>query len=120
MSNSYFNKVWRSKRPHLKPKTGSTFMKCEECTLLKDTLYGAPGVRATLDPKTVEGARARHQVHLEIVKQDRQYLADIAEKARRAKAELSPLRSVSIQADAANQTAFALPMCSTLIHGTDK
>ena len=66
VSISYFNKVWRNKRPHLKPKSGSTFMKCEECTLLKDTLYGAPGVRATLDPKTVEGARARHQVHLEV------------------------------------------------------
>ena len=66
VSNSYFNKVWRSKRPNLQPKTGSTFMKCEECTLLKDTLNSAPGVGATLDPKTVEGARARQEVHLEV------------------------------------------------------
>lgn len=37
-----------------------------------------------------------------------------------AKANREPLKFVSIQADAAAQTAFALPMLSPLTHGTDR
>lgn len=64
VSIAYFYDIWRNCRPSIKPKTGGTFMKCHECTLYHDTLNGAPGVRTTLDPSTVEQARARRDEHL--------------------------------------------------------
>lgn len=41
-------------------------------------------------------------------------------KARDAQQARNPLRYVVIQADACAQTAFALPMQSTMTHGTDR
>ena len=57
---------------------------------------------------------------MQMVGLDRKYLQSVEWKARRAKAENNPLKYVSTQADAANQTAFALLMCSPWTHGTDK
>lgn len=37
-----------------------------------------------------------------------------------AKAERDPLKNVSIQADAAGQIGFALPMNQTVTNGTDR
>lgn len=51
---------------------------------------------------------------------DRERLSAISSGAIRAKANMEPLKFVSMQADAAAQTAFALPMCSPLTHGTDR
>lgn len=54
------------------------------------------------------------------VSKDRDCLERRTAAALRAKANMEPLKFVSIQADAANQTCFALPMCSPVTHGTDK
>lgn len=64
-------------------------------------------------------ARARSDSS-QLVTLDRQRMAFIAEAAKRAKANMEPLKYVSMQADAAAQTAFALPMCPAVTHGTDK
>ena len=55
-----------------------------------------------------------------MVNMDRRCLALNSQEALAAKADMKPLRKVCFQADAANQTAFALPMLSTVTHGTDK
>lgn len=41
-------------------------MKCHACTVYKDTLNGTPGIRATVDPTTVEEATAKQKEHLEV------------------------------------------------------
>ncbi|CAN0101251.1 unnamed protein product [Sphacelaria rigidula] len=60
------------------------------------------------------------KAHLQLVTLDRERLAFISRAAIRAKANQEPLKFVSLQADAAAQTVFALPMCSPVTHGTDK
>lgn len=65
VSESFFYKIWKRERPALKPKIGGDFMKCNACTLFADTLNGAPGVRATLDPSTIANAREMRDAHLE-------------------------------------------------------
>ena len=56
----------------------------------------------------------------QLVDLDRRCLARIAEAALTAKAGQELLSFVSIKADAANQTAFALPMLTPSTHETDR
>lgn len=51
---------------------------------------------------------------------DRQRIASIKEQAQRAKADLDPLRCISLMVDAADQHLLALPMLRTWTHGTDR
>ena len=57
---------------------------------------------------------------LQLVKLDRQVIADRTHQARLAKADGKPLETVFIMADAANQTAHALPTVYPPTHGGDK
>lgn len=73
-----------------------------------------------------ETAHANHHLlrfyfdNNQIVEQNREVMAANCSAARAAHQDRRPLDYVCIQADAAAQTAFALPMQSTMTHGTDK
>ncbi|CAM9391774.1 unnamed protein product, partial [Hapterophycus canaliculatus] len=120
ISYPYFTKIWKKHRPDVKPKIAGTFMKCDECTRYKATRSGAPGVRAATDAATLAAAEDAHRQHLKLIELDRACLLRDEQRAIEAKRNRDPLRFVSIQADAAAQTAFALPMLSPLTHGIDR
>lgn len=65
-SYTYFTKVWKKHRGHIKPKTGGDFMKCYECTIYKDTRFGSPGIRPSTDPATLAAAKESHEAHLKV------------------------------------------------------
>ncbi|CAM9794204.1 unnamed protein product, partial [Sphacelaria rigidula] len=120
VSEAYFYLTLRKHRPHYKMRSGCSFMKCHSCTLFHDTLNGTAGVRVTANPESMRKAAAGQAEHIKVLTADRQRLATISSGAIRAKANMEPLEYVPMQADAAAQTAVALPMCSPLTHGTDR
>lgn len=56
----------------------------------------------------------------QLVNLDREVMTTNARRATDAQLARKPLEYVCMQADAAAQTAFALPMQSTMTHGTDR
>jgi len=58
--------------------------------------------------------------YLQMVNGDRQVIADARAAAMRAKADGKPLEAVYMSADAANQTAHALPALYPPTHGGDR
>ncbi|CAN0222306.1 unnamed protein product, partial [Scytosiphon promiscuus] len=120
ISYPYFAKMWKKFRPNIQPKTGGTFMKCDECTRLKATRFGAPGIVSTTIQWFCTTVPRLSRFSLYLIELDRACLLRDEQRAIDAKRDREPLRFVSIQADAAAQTAFALPMLSPLTHGTDR
>ncbi|CAN0292175.1 unnamed protein product [Ascophyllum nodosum] len=120
ISYPYFTKIWNKYRRTIKPKSGGTFMKCLVCTRFKEARFGAPGIRATKDPVILAASKTGHVMHLKDVELDRGCILRDEQRAMEAKSNRHPLRFVSIQADAAAQTAFMLPMQSPVTHGTDR
>ncbi|CAM9607183.1 unnamed protein product [Sphacelaria rigidula] len=88
-------------------------MKCNACTLYHDMRNGSSGVRITADPGKMGEVAMEQKAHLH-------RLPFISKAAIRAKVNQGSLKFVSLQADAAAQTVFALPMCSPVTHVTDK
>lgn len=41
-------------------------MKCHKCTIYKDTLHGAPGVRGTTDPEALKVTLELREKHLQV------------------------------------------------------
>jgi hypothetical protein len=65
-SYTYFTRTWKENRRHIKPKTGGEFMKCYECTVYKDTLFGSPGIKPSKDPAKRASVKLRHDSHLKV------------------------------------------------------
>jgi len=66
ISYSYYLRIWKQHRPSIKARTGGDFMKCHLCTLHKDSLYGAPEIRASTDPETRKAAQDAYDKHLKV------------------------------------------------------